>query len=293
MNKTTQLDNAGYPVAAPRQYYHWRGRKIAYYTAGTGKNLLLVHSINAAASAFEMRKPFAALRDTYTVWAIDLLGYGGSDRPPIQYSGQLYAELLADFARDVLGAGAAAFGSSLGAAYLTRAAARNAGLFGPLILGCPTGVRDLAKPAEPNWGYDLLRGPAGDLIYSALASRTSIAYFLREQSYFDRRVVDEVTVEGYYRATRQPGAKYAPICFLTMLLNCDIATDFSLLSQPVQLIWGKQAEITPPKSAQGFLQRNERARLAIIDHARLSVQDEQPDAFVRIVRSFLAETYCA
>ncbi|HMP42811.1 MAG TPA: alpha/beta fold hydrolase, partial [Roseiflexaceae bacterium] len=227
-----QLDAEGYPVAAPRQYYQWRGHRIAYYTAGTGAPLLLIHSINAAASAFEMRRPFAALREQYQVYALEFLGYGGSDRPAIRYDAGLYAALISDFTHDVIGSGVPAIASSLSSAYLVRAAAAAPRLFGPLVLICPTGIRDLAQPNEPGWGFDLLRSPFGDLIFRGLSSRSSIAFFPRRQSYFDPASVDELTIEGFYRAAFQAGAKYAPICFLTGLLNCDINDDIGRLQQP-------------------------------------------------------------
>lgn len=277
------------PLDAPRQPYLWHGHRIAYYSSGSGRPLLLVHSINAAASALEMRAPFAGLRDEFQVFAIDLLGYGGSERPAKIYSAEEYAELLADFTRDVVGEGAAVIASSLGAAYTVRAAARYPGRFGRLVLVCPTGIKALARPAKPGPAYALLRGPIGSAIFAGLTSRASIAYFLRRQSYADPAKVDDALITGFYGAAHAPGAKYAPICFLTGLLNCDIRADFGKLRQQILLVWGKDSDITPPSQAKGFLKRNKRARLELFDRAKLSVQDEHPEAFNRLARAFLCE----
>lgn len=284
------LEN-GYPVGAPRQIYMWRDHRVAYYTAGAGPAVLLVHSINAAASSFEMRRPFAALRADHRVFALDFLGFGGSDHPQRVYSADDYTALIGDFTRDVVGRGAVVIASSLGAAYTIRAAARDTTLFGPLVLICPTGVRDLARPQQAGWTYDILAGPLGDLIFRGLASRPSIAYFLRAQSYYDPAVVDEALIEGFHRAAYQAGAKWAPICFLTGLLNCDVRDDFAQVQQPVLLVWGRHAELTPLRRADAFLARNPRARLAVIEKARLSLQDERPDEFMRLVQEFLASTH--
>jgi pimeloyl-ACP methyl ester carboxylesterase len=277
---------SGYPVDAPRQTYMWRGFRIAYYVDGHGPSLVLVHSINAAASAFEMRQTFAGLRETHRVYTLDLLGYGGSERPSRRYSADDYATLIADFVRDVVGVGVRAIASSLGAAYTIRAAARNPGLFGPLILVCPTGIVDLARPRLPGTVYALLYGPLGDLAFAGLSSRSSVRYFLTAQSYYDPKVVDAALVDGFCRAAQQPGAKYAPICFLTGLLSCDIAQEFAALPQPILLVWGREAEITPLTRAQAFLDLNRHARLEIVDRARLSVQDEQPAQFNQLALTF-------
>ncbi len=285
------MSNNGYPVDAPRQFYHWRNYRVAYYTAGSGSPILLIHSINAAASSFEMRRPFATLRSDHQVFALDFLGFGGSDHPKRAYSADDYIDLIGDFAREVVGKGAVVIASSLGAAYTIRAAARDPDLFGPLTLICPTGIRNLAQPQQPGWSYDVLAGPLGDLIFRALASRPSIAFFLRTQSYYDPAVVDDHLIEGFYRAAYQAGAKWAPICFLTGLLNCDVREAFAQLRQPILLVWGRYADLTPLRSADAFLARNPRARLAVVENARLSVQDERPAEFIHLVQEFLASQH--
>jgi pimeloyl-ACP methyl ester carboxylesterase len=281
-----------YPDQSGRQFFAWRGKQIAYYTAGRSDAppLLLVHSINAAASSFEFRQTFAGLSEQYRVTTFDLLGFGGSDRPAQRYSASEYADLIADLQRAVVGAGAGVIASSLGAAYTVRAAAHNPGLFGPLLLICPTGIRDLAQPAQPGLLYALLYGPLGDVLFAGLASRPSIRYFLAQQSYYDPAVVTEALIDGFYRAAQQPNAKYAPICFLTGLLNCHIAEDFATLPQPIQLVWGRQAEITPFSRAGEFLALNRQAQIEVIEHARLSVQDEQPQLFNQLAGQFFSRS---
>src|SRR5262245_27835998 len=74
------------PVA-PREHetrFGW----MVYYAAGSedAPPLLLIHGHNAAASAYEWRKQFWPLADRYRVFAPDLLGYGLSDRPALEYT---------------------------------------------------------------------------------------------------------------------------------------------------------------------------------------------------------------
>ncbi|MDZ4717973.1 MAG: alpha/beta fold hydrolase [Roseiflexaceae bacterium] len=279
-----------YPVDAPRLTYMWHGHRIAYYTDGDGPTVLLIHSINAAASSFEMRQTLAGLRTKHRVYALDFLGYGGSDRPARRYSADDYAILIADFTREVIGVGTRVIASSLSSAYVIRAAARNPGLFGALILVCPTGIVDLAQPKQPGAAYALLYSAIGDALFAGLTSRGSIRYFLSSQSYYDPKAVDDALVDGFCRAANQPGRKYAPICFLTGLLNCNIAEEFGQLQQPILLVWGKNADITPLERAQAFLERNPRARLEVFDRARLSIQDEHPAQFNRLALEFFAST---
>lgn len=275
------------PVAPTR--FDWRGHGVAAYRDGRGKPVLLIHSINAAASAFEMRAPFAGLRDRFAVHALDLLGYGNSDRPARPYGGNDYASLIGDYL-GTLGEPAAVVASSLGAAYAVAAADRWPDRVSSLVLVCPVGIGQLARPAGPVGRsiYRLFRGPVGRVLYRLLTTKASMAAFLKQQAYHDPACITPETLEGFYRTCRRPGAHWAPICFLTMLLNCDIRDSFARLRMPVLTVWGRQGTTTPPSRSQEFRAANPRIGVEVVDGASLLVQDERPQQFNAIVRGFLA-----
>jgi pimeloyl-ACP methyl ester carboxylesterase len=277
-------------LPVPPEHFEWRGHRVASYRAGAGRPTLLVHSINAAASAFEMRGPFAQLQGDSEVHAIDLLGYGNSDRPARRYHAEDYIDQIgAQLAR--IGAPTALVASSLGAAYAVAAADRWPDLVRAIVLACPVGISQLAKPAGPvAWAiYRALRGPAGRQIFRWLTSEAGTRYFLNRQAYHDPASVTPETLAGFYESAQRPGAYYAPICFLTGLLNCDIAAAFARLRQPILIVWGRQATTTPVSKAAEFLSANPRARLEVIDRAGMIVQDERPAEFARLVRDFIAQ----
>jgi pimeloyl-ACP methyl ester carboxylesterase len=276
------------PVAP--EFHTWRGYQVAGYRAGSGRPVLLIHSINAAASAFEMRGPFAGLQDRAAVHALDLLGYGNSDRPPRRYRADDYIDLIGDHLARI-NAPTTLIASSLGAAYAVAAAARWPERVNALVLACPTGLEQLAeRPGIPAYvAYQILRSPFGKLLFRALTSRAGTRYFLRDQAYARKESITPETHDGFYYTCRRPGAYYAPICFLTGLLNCDVRAAFPRLHQPILLVWGKQATTTPVRRAEAFQQANPRARLAVIDNASLLVQDERPEEFCALVKEFLKE----
>jgi pimeloyl-ACP methyl ester carboxylesterase len=251
--------------------------------------MLLIHSINAAASAFEMRAPFSELARDHTVYALDLLGYGESDRPARRYQASDYIALIGA-ALERIGAPTVLVASSLGAAYAIAAAAERPQLVRALVLICPTGISQLADPPSPAMRafYRVLRGPVGQLLFRGLVSRGGTRYFLRQQAYASDASLDAETVDGFYRSSHRPGAIYAPICFLSGWLNCQIGAQFAQLTQPILIVWGRQATTTPVARADEFLARNHRAQLAVVEAASLLVQDEQPAEFSRLVRDFLA-----
>lgn len=276
------------PLPVPPAFVPWREHRLAHYRAGSGRPVLLVHSINAAASAFEMRRPFVELAESYAVHAFDLLGYGLSERPARAYRAEDYVDQILTML-DAIGQPADVVASSLGAAYAIAAAARRPQAFRSLVAICPTGMRQLANPPGPgNYAaYRVLRGPVGRGLYKALASRASIKLFLTSQAYHDPGAVTPDTLEGFYQTCQFPGAYYAPICFLSNLLNCDVRPVFPRLTMPVLIVWGAQATTTPVSQSEAFLAANPRARLEVVEQSSLLVQDEQPGAFNAAVRRFL------
>lgn len=275
------------PVAPT--YVGWRDQRIATYQAGAGRPVLLIHSINAAASAFEMREPFQRLSQQFTVHTLDLIGYGNSSRPPWRYRAAIYVDLITTML-DRIGEPTALVASSLGAAYAVLAAARRPQLVSRLVLICPTGIGQLDRgPGIAAYTvYQLLRSPFGRAFYEVLTTRASIRLFLASQAYANPASITPDRLEVFHQTCRRSGAYYAPICFLSGLLNCDIAPTFATLPQPTLVVWGSDAKTSPLALASNFVRVRVATKVVTINQASLLVQDEQPEAFMAQVRPFLA-----
>jgi pimeloyl-ACP methyl ester carboxylesterase len=68
-------------------YWQWQGHRIYYIKAGADQEakppLLLIHGFGA--STDHWRKNIAQLQHQFSVWAIDLLGFGRSHKPDLPY----------------------------------------------------------------------------------------------------------------------------------------------------------------------------------------------------------------
>ena len=67
-------------------YYDWRFGKIYYTKKGTGSPLLLIHDTMPGASGYEWSRIEKQLAQEHTVYTIDLLGCGRSEKPEITYT---------------------------------------------------------------------------------------------------------------------------------------------------------------------------------------------------------------
>jgi pimeloyl-ACP methyl ester carboxylesterase len=275
--------------------FEWQHGNIFYKTAGDehqGPPLVFVHGITAGASSFMWRRNFDALARDFRVYALDLLGFGFSDKPAgVPYSADLYAELIRDFIREVVTAPAVLVASSLGAAYSVHVAHEQPDLVNSLILVSPTGAGQVARSRPGMTGaafYGLLQSPVlGTSFYNVIASERSLRDYARRELFYDRRRATPRLVAQYYATSHQPGAQHAIAAFLSGYLNTDTREAFALLSQPVTLVWGKQDQANPIEHAAKLLSLNPRAGLEIFDRCRMMPQEEQPEKFNRLVRDAL------
>ncbi len=229
--------------------------RLSAYVAGDGPPLLLVHSVNAAASAAEVRPLHEHYRATRTVFSLDLPGYGGSERSDRAYTPRLMTDALHAVVGQIrarCGPGPVdALALSLSSEFLARAAVEAPDAFASLALVSPTGFRgQRALRAAPGstlampWLHRALRGPGwGDALFRGLTRPGVVRYFLRRTWGSD--AIDEALWQYDVLTARQPGAEHAPLHFLSGgLFSADIHTIYEALALPVWLSHGVRGDFT-------------------------------------------------
>lgn len=283
------------------RFFDWKDGRIFYKTAGAGHSgppLVFIHGVGAGSSSFMWRKNFDVLGREFRVYALDLLGFGFSDKPgTASYSADLYVELITDFIREVAASPANVVASSLGAAYTIRIADEHPELIKSMVLNGPTGAdRINTRPGMAGAAfYGLLQSPVlGTSFYNVMASERSIRDYSRKYLFYDHRRVTNRLVANFYATSHQQGAQHAIAAFLAGYLNTDTYAPFSRLTQRVMLVWGKQDLTTPIEQAARLLQANPRASLEVFDYCRMMPEQEHPEKFNALVRdAFLVRSAAA
>ena len=269
--------------------FDWRGRRISFTRRGKGPPLLLIHGIHAAAWSYEWHDNVDHLALTNTVYTLDLLGFGRSDRPAIRYSARLYISLISDFVDQVIGDPCVLVATSLSGAYAVVLGARDPQRFPAVALVAPAGLVRLNRAAS-------IAGEAGQLavdapivgtaMFNALVSRRSIRSFL-QKAYADDSIVTDELVEIYYWTSHQRGARHAPAAFLSGHLNIDVRQALRRLTQPSLLIWGEEGNTPALEESRGLRTLKPDLETAILSPAGDIPHDERPDDFNVILSSWL------
>ena len=159
-------------------YYNWKFGNIYYKKAGSGSPLLLIHDLNHYSSSMEWDKVIDTLSREHTVYTIDLLGCGKSDKPAITYTCYLYVQLLTDFIHDVIGEKTDIVATGASASFVTAACQNIADQIKHIILVSPESIRTLA--IVPNHKSKLLAKIInlpiyGTFIYNVGARNTALS----------------------------------------------------------------------------------------------------------------------
>ncbi len=269
--------------------WSWRGRRISFTKRGSGPAVLLIHGIHAGAQSYEWRQNVDYIARDHTVYTMDLLGFGRSDRPAVRYSARLYISLISDFVAQVIGGPCVLIANSLSAAYAIILGARDPHRFPALALIEPTGLTRLneATGVAADAGRLAIDTPVvGTAAFNAMVSRRSLRHFL-EVAYADNTLVTEELVDVAYDTAHQRGARHAPAAFIAGHLNIDVRRALRRLNQPALLFWGEDAQIAPVQEIRGFRTLKPDFDVHILSPSGDLPQDERPDEFNVILSTWL------
>jgi pimeloyl-ACP methyl ester carboxylesterase len=245
---------------------------LSYYAAGPATAderappLLLIHSVNAAGSAYDVRPLYERYSAERPVYALDLPGFGFSERSDREYTPRLMTDaihaMVAQIKR-IHGATAVdALALSLSSEFLARAAVERPEAFHSIAIVSPTGFEGAGPrngPPESTRGSPLLLDAVsapmwGRPLFDLLTTRVSIRFFL--QKAWGSTRIDERLLDYDYLTTHQPGAEHAPFYFVAgFLFSNDIVRLYEELRLPVFMAHGQRGDFTDYGQAEAFENR--------------------------------------
>ena len=244
--------------------YPWKWRSHSIYAVRAGERradrpaLLCVHGFGA--STDHWRKNIEQLQDEYEVWAIDLLGFGRSDKAVADYGGDLWRDQLDDFIREEIGRPVVLLGNSLGGyASLCVAGQCPDSVLGVVLLNSagPFSESEEAASAEatdrstadkrPNSVGQVIGNGIRKLLLQPWASWLLFQYVRRkptirktlEKVYVDRSAVTDRLVEEIYRPSCDRGAAQVFASVFKSRQGAKVDELLTQMSCPLLLLWGE------------------------------------------------------
>ncbi|MEZ3485728.1 MAG: alpha/beta fold hydrolase [Lachnospiraceae bacterium] len=276
-------------------YYNWKFGEIYYKKTGHGSPLLLIHDLTVYSSGHEWSKVLSDLSKEHTVYRIDLLGCGRSDKPNLTYTNYLYVQLISDFIKHIIGEQTDIIATGLSGALAVAACHNDNSIIRKVILINPPDVKTLAMVPDRHSKLllQLINFPIiGTLLYNLLTRREDIENTFKESYFCDCKKIDNNTVSTYYEAAHMGNGspKHLFSSLSGRYTTVNMEHFMKSLTNSIYMISGEQMDNLSKIKGQykTLLPSIESTTIA---KSKYLPQLEQPDEFIEQVNLFLDDEF--
>ncbi|AFY48579.1 putative hydrolase or acyltransferase of alpha/beta superfamily [Nostoc sp. PCC 7524] len=269
----------------------WRGWQTRYTYIRPSQNsqktipLILLHGFGA--SIGHWRHNLEVLGEYHTVYALDMLGFGGSEKAPANYSIELWVEQVYDFWQTFIRQPVVLVGNSNGSLVsLAAAAAHPEMVQGIVMMSLPD--PSLEEEAIPPFLRPVVR-TIKNLVASPLLLKP-VFHFVRRPSVLRRwaglaYAHPEAITDELIEILASPPQDRGAVRAFSALFKAAIGINFSpsvkallpTITIPMLLIWGQKDRFVPPMLANQFAQYNEKLQLLNLEDVGHCPHDECPE----------------
>ncbi len=272
-------------------YYDWKNGKIFYTKRGSGSPILLVHELNPIASSYEWCRLVKKLEKTHTVYTLDLLGCGRSDKPYLTYTNYLYVQLLTDFIHDVIGESPDVITTNNSVSFAVLAQNMDRSLIRRIIAINPPALGTFERNPDKysSLKKTLLELPIiGTFIYNVRTHETNIQKILRETYFAKPQLVSSKMLDAYYESAHMDKShgKYLMASIEGHYTDNAIAHALKKIEIPLYIIESRTMK-DAVAIADSYAHKNSCVETAYISNAGLVPQLEVPDKLLSIINMFL------
>ncbi len=252
------------------------GNQIRYLESGDSKNILvLIHGLGASAERWNNVIPNFAKH--YHVIVPDLIGFGYSDKPVVDYTPDFFSMFLGKFFDALEIKSPNVIGSSLGGQIVAEYASAHPNNIKKLILVSPAGAMKQSTPALDAY------------IMAALYPNEQSAKNAFEMMESSGNEVDDRIVHGFIERMQLPNAKLAFMSTVLGIKNSEIiTTKLHTIHSPTLIIWGSKDPVIPIMYAENFVSSIKDCRFYRMDGCGHTPYVQDPDGFSSVVLEFLS-----
>lgn len=223
--------------------YHWRFGDIYYEKTGEGSPILLIHDLNTYSSSYEWNKIVFSLSKTNTVYALDLLGCGRSEKPDVTYTNFLYVQLINDFIKNVIKEKTDIIATGESSAIAIMAAANNEDIIDKMLFINPVCLKKLSKnPTTQSKALKkLIELPViGTFLYNMLISKKNLEQTFSFEYYYNAKKVNNRDIDTYYESAHihNTNSKYLFASIASKYTNANVLNCLKNLKNSIYILTG-------------------------------------------------------
>lgn len=271
-----------------KNFYNWRFGRIYYTKQGKGSPILLIHDLAAGGSGYEWNRIESQLAAEHTVYTVDLLGCGRSDKPSITYTNFIYVQMICDFIKNIIGEKTDVISSGFSGSFTVMACHNEKECFNKIMLVNPPSLSQLNQ--TPGHRRKILKFLLeipifGTLIYNMATSQVSINNLFIEKYYYNPFHVDLDMLDAYYEASHKGNAKYLYSSLISNYVNLNIVHGLKNIDNSIFIVEGEN-ESGCQEILSCYSEYNAAIETAVLAHCKHFPHIEKPEEFMTQVSIF-------
>ncbi len=294
INKTINIvANAKSTLANPNGLkYEWRFGNIFYTKQGSGKPVLLVHDLTCGSSDAEWKYIVKQYAKTNTVYTLDLLGCGRSDKPAITYTNYMYVQLITDFIKNVICHRTDVISTGSSSSFVLMACFNDNTLFDKIVLVNPNSMMLKNQTITTNQKLlkVLIESPIiGTLTYNIINTKKNYLNQFRDYYFSNPYAIRRSIIQAYYDAAHHGSmsSKYLLASICSNYTSIGVSRAIKDINNSIFII-GSEFEPNIKEVLADYTELNPSIETALIDNCKHLPQLEKPADFLSAISIFLS-----
>lgn len=272
-------------------YYDWRFGKVYYTKTGSGSPLLLIHDLSPYSSSYEWNAVINDFSKNHTVYCVDLLGCGRSEKPNLTYTNYFYVQFVNDFIDHIIGEKTDVVATGFSSSFITMACYNNPEIFNKIILINPESITNLKNvPSKKSKIIKFIMDLPiiGTSVYNMHIGRENLEYLFTEKYFYNPFLVTKKMVDVYYESAHlnESGGKYLLSSLHGFYVNANISKGLKEINNSIFIIEGTQIP-GGEEIVDSYIKLNPSIESVYIADTKLYPQLENPEILKQHINIFL------
>jgi pimeloyl-ACP methyl ester carboxylesterase len=270
------------------EYSHFAvvdGVRMHYQEKGSGTPLVLIHGYTS--STYSWKDVFEPLSQKYRVIAVDLKGFGFSEKPDGDYSRRAQAILVGHLLEQLKIDKAWICGNSMGGETAINVALQFPERVAGLVLIDSAGIVVPGATSLVPWYLSI---PVVNRLLSAFALIPD--KLVREglgKSFYDPSKITPDRVAYYHRPLKTRGGQLAAMRARAAFGNFPVEPELGKIKVPTLLIWGAEDNVIPLEAGRKINSLIKESKLVVVDQCGHVPQEEMPERVLAEISIFVTQ----
>lgn len=240
-------------------------QKVYYQKVGKGKDLIMLHGWGQDVSSFW--PSVELLKDKFTLWLIDLPGFGKSDQPNKASGTKEYAENIAEFIKKNKIKKPSLLGHSFGGKVSIKFASMYPEVIDKLILVGASGIKPVPSIRK------VLIYPLAKIVHHLVPDIFNLKTAIRKKFY--HRIESDYENAGLMKDT------------LLKTIKEDLTSNLKEIKNLTLIIWGEEDGAVPLRYGKQMYRLIKNSKLITVEGQGHFLHVHQPERFAKYVADFI------